>query len=112
MEIKAVEGQLSLVSLLKLFATGYTIGMGVIMIPIILLMFPMFMFSPGLEDHSGQLVTGPLPILLEVAPIIALTPIIIVMQGVMIGGAIILGLAIYRTRRPIRVISQNNSSQV
>ncbi len=111
MEIKAVDGQLSLSSLFKPVAFGYAIGMGVIFIPMFLLMIPIMMFSPGVEDQSGQLVTGSLPIFLMMVPMIIMVPVILAMQGVMIGGAIIMGLAIYRTRRPIPVVVQKNSSQ-
>jgi hypothetical protein len=104
-EIKAVDGNVSLSSLYKPIALGYAIGMGVIFIPMFLLMLPMFVFSPGVQDQSGHLVTGPGPILAMMAPMIVMIPIILAMQGLMIGGAILLGLAIYRTRRPIRIVT-------
>jgi hypothetical protein len=103
-EIKAVDGNVSLSSLYKPIAFGYAIGMGVIFIPMFVLMLPILVFSPGVQDQGGHLVTGAGPILAMMAPMIVMVPIILALQGLLIGGAIVLGLAIYRTRRPIRVI--------
>lgn len=109
MEIKVIDGKLSLGSLFKPIAFGYAIGMGVIFIPFFLLMLPMFLFSPGVVDQSGQMVTGPGPILAMMAPMFIMIPIILAMQGVMIGGAILLGLVIYRTRWPVRVVVEGDA---
>jgi len=109
MEIKAINGKLSLGSMFKPIAFGYAIGMGVIFIPFFLLMLPMFLFSPGVVDQGGQLVTGPGPILMMIAPMFIMIPIILAMQGVMIGGAILLGLAIYRSRWPLRVVVEGDT---
>ena len=109
MEIKAVDGNLSLGSLYRPIALGYAIGMGVIFIPLFLLMLPILVFSPGVQDQSGHLVTGPGPILAMMAPMLVMIPIILVLQGLIIGGVILLGLAIYRARRPIRVVSDGNT---
>jgi|GEM_PF-681226 len=109
MEIKTVDGNLSLGSLFKPIAVGYAIGMGVIFIPMFLLMLPMFVFSPGVQGQDGQLVTGAGPILAMMMPMFVMIPIILAVQGLIIGGAILLGLSIYRTRRPIRVILEGIS---
>ena len=105
MEIKARDGYVSLGSLYKPIAVGYVIGMGVVFLPMFLLMLPMLVFSPGVQDQSGQLVTGPGPILAMIAPMIVMIPLILALQGLLIGGAILLGLAIYRTRHPIRIVT-------
>ncbi len=108
MEIKAVDGNLSLGSLFKPVAVGYAIGMGVFMLPMLLLMIPIFIFSPGVETQSGELVTGPISILVMLLPMFVMFPIILVLQGFLIGGAVIFGLYVYRTRKPISVAVLGN----
>ncbi len=91
MEIKAVDGKLSLGSLFGPVAVGYGIGAGVIFLPMFVLMSLVFLFSP-VVDQNGQAVSGASVAL----PMLIMVPFILAMQGVMIGGLVLLGLAIYR----------------
>jgi hypothetical protein len=101
MEIKAVDGKLSIGSLFGPVAIGYAIGAGVIFLPMFLLMGLLFAFSPGFVDQNGQNVSGAAMAL----PMIIMVPFIVVMQGVMFGGLVLLGLAIYRKWGTLRVTS-------
>lgn len=101
MEIKAIDGKLSLASLFGPVAVGYGIGAGVIFIPMVLLMALLFSFAPAGVDQNGQTVSPAVMVL----PMIIMVPFIVVMQGVMMGGLVMLGLAIYRKWGTLRVIS-------
>jgi len=101
MEIKVVDGNLTLTSLFAPVAVGYAIGAGVIFLPMFLLMTPLMLMSPGMVDQSEQAVSGAIFVF---APLIML-PLILIMQSVMFGGLIMLGLAIYRKWGAIRVVS-------
>ncbi len=99
MEIKAVNGKLSLGSLFGPVAIGYGIGAGVFFIPMFLLMGALS-FLPGVSD-AGLPVNGAMMIL----SMVVMVPFIVVMQGVMFGGLVMLGLAIYRVWGTLRVTS-------
>ncbi|MEQ1708077.1 MAG: hypothetical protein ABL864_07085 [Terricaulis sp.] len=101
MEIKAVDGKLSLGSLFGPVVVGYGVGAGVIFVPMFVLMSLLFLFSPGVVDQSGQIVSGASVAL----PMLIMVPFILVMQGVMFGGLVLLGLAIYRKWGTLRVTS-------
>jgi hypothetical protein len=98
MEIKAVDGKLSVVTLFGPVAVGYGIGAAVIFLPMFLFMGLLIAFTP---EFSSQNSGGPLIML----PMIIMVPIIVVMQGVMAAGFVILGLAIYRRWGTVRVVS-------
>jgi hypothetical protein len=101
MEIKAVDGKLSLGSLFGPIAVGYGIGAGVIFIPMFLLMGLLFSFAPAGVDQNGQTVSGAAMVL----PMIIMVPFIVAMQGVMFAGLVMFGLAIFRNWGTLRVIS-------
>ncbi len=100
MELKAVDGKLSLGSLFGPVAVGYGIGAGVIFVPMMLLMGIVFANVPAV-DQSGQPVNAAMIIL----PMVVMIPIIVVMQGVMMSGLVLLVLAIYRKWGTLRVTS-------
>ena len=99
MEIKGVDGKLSIGSLFGPVAVGYAVGAGVIFIPLFLLMGLLFAFSPQVVDQNGQSVSGAAMAL----PMIIMVPFIVVMQGAMFGGIVLFGLAIYRKWGTLRV---------
>ncbi len=101
MEIKSVNGKLSVGSLFGPVAVGYAIGAGVIFLPMFLLMGILFSFSPGFVDQSGQNVSAAMFVL----PMIIMVPFIVVMQGVLMGGLVLLGLAIYRKWGTLHVVA-------
>jgi len=107
MEIKAVDGKLSIDSLFVPIAVGYVIGAGVIFLPLFLLMGLLFAFSPAGMDQNGQAVSGAAMAL----PMIIMVPFILAMQSVMFGGLILLGLAIYGKWGTLRVTSVRESPE-
>jgi hypothetical protein len=100
MEIKVVDGKLSLTSLFAPVAVGYGVGAGVIFLPMFLLIGLVGSFTP-VVDQSGQTVSGAAFFL----PMVIMVPLILLMQSVMFAGLIMLGLAIYRRFGKINVIS-------
>jgi hypothetical protein len=108
MEIKAVDGKLSLGSLFGPIAVGYGIGAGVIFIPMFLLIGVLSLFAPAGVDQSGQTVSASAMFL----PVIIMVPFILAMQAMMIGGLIMLGLSIYRTWGTLRVTSVRETPDV
>lgn len=101
MEIKAVEGKLSLASMFGPVAVGYAIGAGVIFVPMFLLTGLLFSFAPAGVDQNGQ----PFSPATMILPMVVMVPFIVALQGVMIGGLVTLGLAIYRRWGKLRVIA-------
>lgn len=108
MEIKAVDGKLSLGSLFGPIAVGYGVGAGVIFIPMFLLIGLLSFFAPTAVDQSGQSIS-PSAVML---PMIIMVPFILAMQAVMFGGLVLLGLAIYRKWGKLRVISVRETPEV
>lgn len=108
MEIKGIDGKLSLASLFGPVAVGYGIGAGVIFIPMFLLMGLLSLFVPSGVDQSGQTVSASAMFL----PMIIMVPFILAMQAVMFGGLIMLGLSIYRTWGTLRVTSVRETPEV
>ncbi len=100
MEIKVVDGKLSITSLFAPVAVGYAVGAGVIFLPVFLLFGIVGSFMPAI-DQSGQSVSGAAIFL----PMIIMVPFMLLMQSVMFGGLIMLGLAIYRKFGKIEVTS-------
>jgi hypothetical protein len=105
MQIRAVNGKLSLGSLFMPLVIGYSIGWG-LMFALILPLPLVSILSSRAVDGNGHVVTGIGAKLAMVAPVLLLFPLIIVMQSVMMAGSILLGLVIYRTMRPIRVVTE------
>ncbi|MEM6414901.1 MAG: hypothetical protein AAF720_09645 [Pseudomonadota bacterium] len=110
MQVKVKNGTLVLRSLITPLAIGYFIGWGILVLPMLLLMLPIMMFSPGVEGQDGQLVTGPIEILMMVAPMFLMMPIILLFQGFMLGSFIVLGLWLYRNKREIIVVETKDST--
>lgn len=99
MEIKVVDGKLSLASMFGPVAVGYAIGALVIFLPMFLLMALLFSFAPVGVDQNGQSLSPAITVL----PMVIMVPFIVAMQGVMMGGLVMLGLAIYRKWGSLRV---------
>jgi hypothetical protein len=100
MEIKAVDGKLSLASLFGPVAVGYGIGAGIIFVPMFLLVGLLSSFAP-MTAQNGQTVSPAMMVL----PMVIMVPFIVALQGVMFGGLVMLGLAIYRKWGTLRVTS-------
>lgn len=91
MELRTTGGQLKAGAVFRLIATGYIIGAGVIFGPLFLLAT----LAMSLQ-HPRMLVAGLIQLLL--------LPVILGIQSVVVGAAIVLGLWLYQKRRPILVV--------
>lgn len=92
MKLRAVDGCIAPGQLFKLIVTGYAIGVMALFSPIYILLsiFALLGSATGVD---------PWPILL--GPVIL--PVVAVLQGLMIGGLVVLGLKIYRSKRRIEI---------
>jgi hypothetical protein len=100
MQIKVVDGKLSLTSLFAPVAVGYGVGAGLIFLPAFLLVGLVGSFAP-VVDQSGQTISGAAIFL----PMVIMVPFILLMQSVIFAGLIMLGLAVYRRFGKIEVTS-------
>lgn len=108
MEIKAVDGKLSVSSLFGPVAVGYGIGAGAIFLPMLLLFGLLSLFAPAGVDQNGQTVSTSAMLL----PAFIMVPFILAMQAVMFAGLIILGLSIYRMWGTLRVTTVRETPDV
>lgn len=97
MEVKINAGKVSLASISKLVALGYWIGTNIIFVPVFTLMT--VMGAP--ITVNGQTIVAPTLVLGMV--MIVTVPVILALQGVLIGWLVTLGLAVYGMWRPIRI---------
>lgn len=77
MEIKAVDGKLSVTSLFWPVAVGYGIGAGVFLVPMFLLVGLLMSFVPAGVDQNGQ----SLDPAMMVVPMVIMVPFIVAMLG-------------------------------
>jgi hypothetical protein len=108
MEIKTIDGKLSVTSLFWPVAVGYGIGAGVFFVPMFLLMGLLMSFAPAGVDQNGQSFNPAMVFL----PMVIMVPFIVAMQGVMMGGLVMLGLTIYRKWGTLRVTAVRETSDV
>jgi hypothetical protein len=102
MKLQSVDGNLSSGNFFKPVAIGYVIGMGVFFLPIILMTIPMMILMPGVEGESQSMsmaLSG-----------LIMVPFILILQSVMFGGLVVLGLSIYRLRWPIRITNKTQTA--
>jgi len=98
MKLQSVDGNLSSGNFFKPVAIGYVIGAGVFFLPMLLLTIPMMILMPGVEGESQSMsmaLSG-----------LIMVPFILILQGVVFGGLVVLGLSIYRLRWPIRITNK------
>jgi hypothetical protein len=91
MELRTTDGQLKAGAAFRLVATGYIIGGSVIFGPLFLLAT----LTIGVQ-RPAMLLGGLLQLLL--------LPVVLGIQSLLLGGVIVLGLWLYRKRRPILVV--------
>lgn len=102
MIIKSVNGQLSSTSFFKPVAIGYVLGAAVFFLPMLLLMALIGVVTV-VTGNTGGAETGEVNPLPHLMLGFVMVPLILVMQSVMFGGMVVLGLSIYRLKRPIQV---------
>jgi hypothetical protein len=105
MQLRTVDGKLTLGSVYKVIVWGWLISWSVFMVPIFLLIVVGATLS-GQMSVNGEMVYGSGQIFVQLLPMIILLPIIIVMHAFMFGGMITLGVWIYRHFRPLTVTAE------
>ena len=95
MQLRTVDGRLTLGSVYKIIVWGWLIGWGVFFIPIMLLIVVGGTIA-GQMSVNGEMVYGHGVVFMQMLPLLVLAPIIIVMHAFMFGGLITLGVWIYR----------------
>lgn len=101
MKLSVKDGNLRLRSAFKLIFFGWLFGIGGFFVVILFLM-TIIALAGGPITVNGETVSGSAA-LVQMLPMMILMPIIIVLQGAMFAGLMVLGLLVYRTFRPIRV---------
>lgn len=105
MQLRTVDGKLTLGSVYKVIVWGWLIGWSVLMIPIMLLIVVGGTLA-GEMSVNGEMVHGRGVVFMHMLPLLVLMPIIIVMHAFMFGGLITLGVLIYRRFRPLTVVAE------
>jgi hypothetical protein len=101
MKIQVHNGRVRLRSLIKPFAIGHALGWGVLMLPMLVIMIPIMILAPSeIEGANGALIQ------LLLMPI--MMPVILVLQGIMIGCIAAFGLWVYRSRGQIEIEETND----
>ena len=108
MILKSVDGQLGSTSFFKPVVIGYVLGAAVFFVPMLLLMALIGIVTVATGSTGGIEADGtdPLPNLMMGFLMI---PVILVMQSVMFGGMVVLGLSIYRIKWPIRISNRTET---
>lgn len=105
MQLRTVDGKLTLGSVYKLIVWGWLIGWSIFFIPIMLLIVVGGTLA-GQMSVNGEMVYGHGTVFMHMAPMLILAPLIIVMHAFMFGGLITLGVLIYRKWRPLTVTAE------
>lgn len=105
MQLRTVDGKLTLGSVYKIVVWGWLIGWSIFMIPIFLLIVIGATIS-GQMSWNGEMIYGSGEIFMRLLPFVFLPPIIIVFHAFMFGGLITLGVLIYRRFRPLTVVAE------
>ncbi|WP_394692111.1 hypothetical protein [Hyphobacterium sp.] len=101
MKLSVRDGKLRLRSAFKLIFFGWVFGIGGFFALIFLLMM-LIALAGGPIDINGETVSGSAAFI-QMLPMMILLPVIIVFQGAIFSGLMVLGLLIYRLFWPIRV---------
>lgn len=102
MQLKTVNGKLTLGSAYKLFVISWLVGwtsLFVVFGGIALLA----MLVGGEATINGVVVEGAGPVAAEILPVLALIPVIIIFHAFMFSGLLLLGFVIYRFWRPVQI---------
>ena len=105
MQLRTVDGKLTLGSVYKVIVWGWLIGWSVFMIPIFLLIVIGATIS-GQLSFNGEMIHGSGQVFMHLLPFVLLPPIIIVFHAFMFGGLITFGVWIYRHWRPLAVTAE------
>ena len=107
MELQTKDGNLTLGSAYRLIVTAWIISWGVF-VGFIMLFLILTAALTGTMMINGEMVSGRGTILMDMLPILALFPMIIVLHAFMFGGFLVFGLWVYRLKKPIKVVSDKS----
>ena len=105
MQLRTVDGKLTLGSVYKIVVWGWAIGWGVIFIPFILI-FAIGATLSGKISWNGEMIYGSGEVFMHVLPFLLLPLVAIVFHAFTFGGLIALGVLIYRRFRPLPVVAE------
>ena len=105
MELKTKDGNLTLGSAYRLIVTAWIISWGAMMAFVLLLLFLAALLT-GEMMVNGEVVQGRGTALAAMLPMLVLFPVVIAMQAFMFGGFLLGGLWLYRLKRPLRVVAE------
>jgi hypothetical protein len=105
MQLRTVDGKLSLGSVYKIVVWGWLIGWSIFLIPIFFLIAIGTLIS-GQMSWNGETIYGRGAIFMRLLPFVFLPPIVIILHAFIFGGVITLGVLIYRRFRPLTVAAE------
>lgn len=105
MQLKSVDGKLTLGSAYKLFVISWIFGCH-ILFGAFAAIFTLIALASEQATINGVIVEGTGPILTAMIPVLLLFPVVIIIQSFIAGGMLVLGLAVYRLWRPIKITDQ------
>jgi len=103
MQLKTVDGQLTLGSAFKLIVIGWLISFTLLFGAIFVAVAISSVVS-GEIVVNGELVRGRGAVLAAIAPFVLVIPIVVPLHALVFGGLMTAGLWLYRLHKPLRVI--------
>lgn len=111
MQLRTVDGNLTLGSAYKLFVWSWTLSCGLFM-GAFLIIIVLVTLATGQMAVNGEMVQGRGPALMAMLPMLLLFPVFIVLHAFIFGAFLTFGAWLYRLRRPLRVIPEGGTSSV
>ena len=105
MQLRTVDGKLTLGSVYKVIVWGWLVSWGIIFIPVFYI-FTIFSIISGQVTFNGEMINGHAAVFAHLWPFLLLPPIVVVMHAFMFGGFITFGVWIYRHWRPLTVTAE------
>jgi hypothetical protein len=108
-QLRAVDGELTLGSAYKLFFVGWLFSWSVL-VGVTLLFLVLLTVVTGQVAVNDEMVYGTGPALRAMLPILVLFPPIVVFQAFIFAGFLTFGIWLYRLRRPLLVIADTQAT--
>lgn len=109
MQLRTVDGNLTLGSVYKLFVWSWVLSWGAFL-GAILLLLTLIALVTGQMLVNGEMVQGRGSAVFAMLPMLVLFPIVIVLQGFMFAAFLTFGAWLYRLRRPLKVTPEGDVS--
>jgi hypothetical protein len=103
-ELKVVDGQLTLGSVYRLIVVGWICSWTAFM-GVVLLLLVLITLVTGEMAVNGHTVHGRIAVLARLAPMLVAAPIVIVLQGFLFGAFLTGGVWLYRLRRRLEIVA-------